>query len=186
MGKNFRNRLEYKNYSEHKKGQIEMFGLAVIVILISLGFFIFVSFKSQQNPDNPQKEFTNDKMANDFVLSILDVSVQGCEEFSVKDLIIDCSRDHRLECNGRKSCIAVNESINIMLNRTFMAREMKFRFYSEGLLAYLDDAGTVRGELFNILYRNCTPSSNQGRASPAVISTYPAPTVYLYLNICYQ
>jgi hypothetical protein len=168
-----------------KKGQIEMFGLAVIVILISLGFFIFVSFKSQQKPDNPQKEFTNDKMANDFVLSILDVSVKDCEEYSVKDLIIDCSRDHRLRCNGQNSCIAVNESVNIMLNQTFMTRAMKFRFYSEGI-RYMTEDGNIGGELFDVSYRNCTSKSNQGQAGRAIVSTYPAPNVYLYINICYQ
>jgi len=176
------------NNDAHKSrlGQIETFGLAFIVILISIGFFIFVSFKSGQPKDNPQKEFTNDKLANDFVLSILDVSVQDCDRYTVKDLIIDCARDHRINCQGISgsndisSCVAVNESINVMLNRTFMASRTKFMFYSENMY--------YKGlELINVTNLNCTVNSRQGQRGVAIISLYPAPTnVYLNMDICYQ
>lgn len=187
------NKTNYKNTHRSRLGQIETFGLAFIVILISIGFFIFVSFKSGQPKENPQKEFTNDKLANDFVLSILDVSVQGCEQYSVEDLIKDCARDHRICCgniggacggtgdvNDISSCIAVNKSIDIMLNRTFMATHTKFRFYSENMY--------YKGkELLNVTYLNCTSTSRQGRAGEAKIPLYPVPTiVYLTMNICYQ
>jgi hypothetical protein len=172
------------NKRKQKKGQIEMFGLAVIVILISIGFFIFVSFKSNQKPENVQKEFTTDKMADDFVLSILQVSVAECPQFSINDLIIDCVRDNRLECGFVKSCYALNRSINIMLNKTFEVQGRKFRFYSEGI-KYHDGLQMHNYELLNITKGGCGITSNQGRAGRAIISTYPGPTVKLYLNICY-
>jgi len=189
--KNIQNqRMTRTSTHKNNRGQIETFGLAFIVILISIGFFIFVSFKSGQQKDNPQKEFTNDKLANDFVLSILDVSVQDCNAYTVKDLIIDCARDHRICCGGidssctsadsMDSCMAVNKSINIMLNRTFMTTHTKFWFYSENL--YYNG-----NELLNITNLNCTSKSVQGQRGVAVISLYPASlNVYLNLNICYQ
>jgi len=166
---------------DKRRGQIEMFGLAFIIVLISIGFFIFVSFKSQQKPVSPQKEFTNNKLANDFVLSMLDVNIAECPEFSVKDLIIDCARDSRLNCGGSiNSCEIVNRSIYIMLNKTFMVRNMAFRMYSEHLYA----SGR---ELVNITYLNCTAYSVQGQSGMAIISLYPAPgNVYLNMNLCYQ
>jgi hypothetical protein len=176
----------HKNEHKNKLGQIEMFGLAFIVILISIGFFIFVSFKSGQPKENPQKEFTNDKLANDFVLSILDVSVQDCEQYTVKDLIVDCARDHRISCidiesgDNINSCVAVNESIYTMLNHTFMATNTKFRFYSENI--YYQGQ-----ELINITNLDCTASSRQGQRGVAVISLYPTSlNVYLNMNICYS
>lgn len=165
-----------------KRGQIEVFGLAFIVVLISIGFFIFVSFKSQQEPVSPQKEFTNDKLANDFVLSLLDVSIAECRQFSVKDLIVDCARDKRILCNGEESCRVLNRSITIMLNKTFMARNTKFLFYSENLY-------NNGKELINITYLNCTRTldSQRGQTGVAIISLYPAPgNVYLNMNICKQ
>jgi len=167
-------------YSLRKSGQIETFGLAFIVILIIVGFFIYISFRSHQTQDNPQKDFTNDKLANDFVLSILDVSVEGCEVFSVEDLIKDCARDHRIKCGEEDSCIAVNRSIVTMLNQTFMSRRIKFRFYSSNI--YFDSK-----DLINVNYLNCTPTSRQGQRGVATIPLYPAPgSVYLNINICYQ
>jgi hypothetical protein len=184
------NKSSCKKNHRSRLGQIEVFGLAFIVILISIGFFIFVSFKAGQPKENPQKEFTNDKLANDFVLSILDVSVQGCEQYTVKDLIVDCARDHRICCGSIgaacgedideiSSCIAVNKSIDTMLNRTFMTTRTKFRFYSENL--YYKDR-----ELLNITNLNCTSNSRQGQRGIAVISLYPTSlNVYLNMNICY-
>jgi hypothetical protein len=172
------------NKANGKHGQVEMFGLAFIVVLISIGFFLFVSLKSQQTEDNPQKEYTNDKLVNDFVLAILDVNANAsnCMNFTIKDLIVDCARDHRLKCGTGPlddSCKKVNESINFMLNRTFMTRNSRFRFYSENL--------QVSGkELINITYLNCT-SRSEGRRGVAIISLYPAPgNVYLNMNLCYQ
>ena len=171
-------------HKKHRLGQIEMFGLAVIVVMLILGLFIYVSFKANKVPETPRKEFANDKMPSDFVLAILHVTVDGCEQFTVNDLIIDCARDHRLRCAGRDSCTVVNESINIMLNKTFIAREISFRFYSDNL-HYVDETGIVSpNELFDVSYRGCTATSEQGRSGKAFISTYPAPTVTLYLNIC--
>ena len=173
------NYLHNRNTKTRKRGQIEVFGLAFIVILISIGFFIYVSMKSQQKQDNPQKEYTNDKLANDFVLSILDVNIANCKEFTVKDLIVDCARDRRIKCNGIDSCLAVNESIRVMLNKTFMEQRSKFRFYSENL--YYNNV-----ELLNFTNLNCTQYARQGQRGVAIISLYPTPTnVYLNMNICY-
>ncbi len=172
---------------ENKRGQMEVFGLAFIVILISIGFFIFVSYKSQQKAENPQKEFTNDKVANDFILSILYVSVQNCEEYTVQDLIIDCARDHRIECAGVNSCLAVNTSIYTMLNKTFMPKNVntKFRFWSENL--YYPTGASTPIDLINITHLNCLANSRQGQRGVAVISLYPtSKDVYLNMNICYQ
>jgi hypothetical protein len=169
---------------KRKLGQIETFGLAFIVILISVGFFMFVSYKSRQTPSNPQQEFTNDKLAGDFVLAIGSVTVQDCESFTVRELVVDCARDNRIKCgigaNEKSSCVAVNESITIMLNKTFMIRDTKFRFYSENLY-------DINGKtLINITYRNCTSNSRKGQGGVMVIPLHPDPrVVYLRMNICY-
>jgi len=175
---------------EHKKrklGQIETFGLAFIVILISVGFFIFVSFKSRQTVDNPQSDYTNEKLAEDFVLSVLDVTVKDCNGFSVNDLVVDCARDNRIICvNGDSSCVAVNKSIYFMLNKTFMARNTRFRFYSENIYDPSQNVNNNNVDLINISYLNCTPTSRQGPAGKATIPLHPDPrVVYLKMNICY-
>jgi hypothetical protein len=157
-----------------------MFGLAMIVILISIGFLIYMSFRSQSKADSPQQEFTNDKSANDFVLSILQVSIDGCSKYTVQDLVIDCARDKKIFCNSVNSCIKLNETVTILLQKTFMQTNTRFRFYSEGIV--YNDA-----EIFDMSYRNCTSKSpRQGTTGTAIIALYPEPrNVYLDMNICY-
>lgn len=165
-----------------KNGQIEIFGLAVIVILISIGFLIFVSFRSSQQPDNPQKEFTNDKLASDFVLSIVDVNIKECPTYNVRDMIIDCARDHRLTCGTTDSCLTLNDTVNALLDKTFGYMNMKYRFYSENL--QISD-GAKTAELFNRTRLGCDSESGQGQGGATIISLYPDPrNVYLNINIC--
>jgi len=164
------------------RGQIEVFGLAFIVILITIGFFIYVSYKAQHKPENVQKEFTNDKVPSDFILAILDVSIEDCQEFTFKDLIIDCARDRKIiDCGGDNSCIALNKSVTKLLNTTFEARGMKYRFYSENLKYPYD----TNIELLNVASVGCNETSSQGKSGSAIISLYPSPTnVYINLNVC--
>ena len=145
---------------------------------------MFVSFKSKQVVDNPQQEYSDDKLPEDFVLSILKVTVDDCDKFNVKELIVDCARGRKITCGyaGVSSCEAVNKSINIMLNKTFMTagNVRRFRFYSENLY---DSNGDT---LINVTYLNCTPKSRQGRTGEATIPLYPSDgDVYLKMNICH-
>jgi len=174
-----------KTNTRKVRGQIETFGLAFIVILISIGFFIFVSFKSQEPKPTPQKDFTTDKVASDFILAISDVNVENCTEYDVEDLIIDCAtRNNRITCGTDNSCVAVNKSIYSMLNSTFIKQNIAFRFYSENII-YNDGAGDK--ELLNFTNRNCTDKSAQGKSGTRIISLYPLQNnVYLTLNICYK
>ncbi len=175
-------RIKERRIKNKSRGQMEVFGLAVIVILISIGFFIYVSYKVQQKPPNVQKEYTNDKLANDFVLSILDVNVRECNSFTIKDLAIDCARDHRIQCGTKDSCYMLNKTINTLLNRTFMSMDTKFRFFSENI-----PVGTSGNELINITYLGCASDSVQGQRGRAIISLYPVQrNIYLNMNICYS
>ena len=178
--------MKDKYRRKHRRGQIETFGLAFIVILISIGFFIFVSFKSREVKSNPQKEFTNDKVPSDFALAILKVSVKDCKEFTVEDLIIDCARDRRINCDPDKpdlccgyenSCVALNKSISELLDKTFKAQNAKYMFYSQNL-QYEDK------ELLNFTNLNCTTESGKGKTGQAIVTLFPAGDVYLNMNIC--
>lgn len=173
------------------RGQVEIFGLAFIVILISIGFFIYVSHKASTKADNPQKEFTDDKLPSDFILSILEVNAEDCPEFTIKDLIVDCARDRAIECGSYpNSCLAVNDTIVLLLNQTFDVRGARYRFYSENLDEPIDLNAlppiSDPKELFNISRKNCNEKSLQGQAGSAIISLYPDPRVVkLNMNICH-
>jgi hypothetical protein len=169
--------------NKKNKGQIEMFGLAFIVILISIGFFIYVSIKSQETTPTPQKDFTKDKLASDFILAIGEVSMENCEQYDLEDLIIDCAKNNRINCGENNSCITVNNSIALMLNSTFNVKGISYRFYSENL-KYPSSSSK---ELLNFSYRNCTETSPQGKSGTRIIRLYPIQAnVFLNLNICYK
>ncbi len=169
---------------KNQKGQMEVFGLAVIVILISIGFFLYVSFKVKETPQTPQKDYTNDRMANDFVLAILNVNIDSCAPYTVEDLIIDCAKQRNIQCGytSDNSCIVLNKTINTLIDSTFgtaTAPRAKLRMDSAGLMY-------ENKELIDMKRGECTSKSRQGQRGTALISLYPEPsTVYINLNLCY-
>ncbi len=172
------------NIKNKRRGQIEAFGLAFIVILIVIGFFIYTGIKSQKQTPTPQKDYTKDKLASDFIMTIGNVNVENCEEYTVEELLTDCAKDKRILCGGIDSCTAINKSIYMMLNRTFIETNTPFRLYSSNI-KYINSDGQSE-ELFNFSNRNCTDKSNQGKAGSRVIILYPLPNANIYLNICYK
>ena len=95
--KNIRSKI---HYLDKQFTIVEWLTVLILAILISIGFFIYVSFKAKEQPESPQKDYVSDKLANDFVLSILNVNVAQCGDYSVETLIKDCARMRSIRCDG--------------------------------------------------------------------------------------
>lgn len=69
------------------KGQAEIIGLVLIVILISIGFLLYVKFSLAPN-DDVQSSFQESQLTQTFLNSMQKVSVQcGDRQFVMKDLL---------------------------------------------------------------------------------------------------
>ncbi len=177
--------------SNNKKGQMEVFGLAVIVILITVGLFFVVKFKMNEKPVQYQKEYILDQGATNFVISILDVGVDECDQtYKLSELLKDCaSHRNNIECRGYDSCQLSNKTISTILNRTFVEWNYKFRFYTqelgweEGIRKEIN-SNIYTGEIyFNNL--NCSDTDEKGQTGTAYIPLYPG-TIFLNLELCKQ
>jgi len=99
-----------------KRGQMEILGLAVIIILITLvGLFVvrFVILK----PAEIKTSYTMKTLAVDTLTAMLRTNTE-CYGESIKDLLMDCAEGYNIVCFGENSCIYANKSINQILNKT--------------------------------------------------------------------
>ena len=84
---------------------MEAFGLAMIVILLTIGLFIYVSLRSNTPKSSPIKDYTTDEMAVNFINSLVSVSVEECYDYklTISDLVRYCatSENIRDRCNGK-------------------------------------------------------------------------------------
>jgi len=102
-----------------RKSQMELLGLAIIVILVSLGFLFVVRFVLLKPSDNLKKEYTYTEMASNELNAILKSTTDNCKGTDITELLQDCATIQRITCeDGRNSCVYVNETIYNILNST--------------------------------------------------------------------
>jgi len=190
---------------------MEAFGLAVIVVLIIIGFFIVVLFKNNQPKSEPQKEYTNDELATNFVNTIINVNVDTCPQYTLGELLVDCASRKALKCNSvfnpDDSCHAAFWAMFMIADATFNVRNDAFILETENLKWSLSDVADLSRDYggqtysfekfvlknsdntyeFNISNpsRLCTNSMSRSKAGMMPLSLYPSPgTLYVKLSIC--
>ncbi len=129
-----------------KKGQAEMIGLVVIVIMITLGMLFLAKFAIDEDTD--KKVFTRKGLAYSSMSSLLKTEVT-CEEpgestvkvLSMgKELIDDCVKhigDTRSynSCGGLHSCDYMEEMVTELLESTLGTWQKSYNFQSALLMS---------------------------------------------------
>ena len=125
-----------------KKGQMEVIGLVVIVILISLGLLFMAQFALKSDPK--KKVFVRKGLAYSTMSAMMKLDI-NCTDYNdnyrVKplklqgDLLQDCTEnfgyyDSKYQCNGQHSCDYVNETITYLLNETLGRWNKHYEFKS--------------------------------------------------------
>ncbi len=99
-----------KKIKMDKKGQEEIVGFALIIILVAIVFLIFLGFSLK----NSEKEATESYEVQSFIQSSLKYTSDCKNHFghhNVQDLIFECNSG--VECtDGRDTCEVLNSTIN--------------------------------------------------------------------------
>jgi hypothetical protein len=156
-----------------------MFGLALIVILIVIGFFIFISFRQKIPVTDYKKSYIADETASNFVNSIVNVNPRECEgnDYTLSDMLKFCARGDRIDCAGNTDpCSIANKTMWEISNKTLIRQQFIFRLYTEGI--------AWNGREIVVYNMNCS-GREKGQTGTIPISLYPVPDhVYLNLEIC--
>ncbi|MEM4259656.1 MAG: hypothetical protein QXG00_00310 [Candidatus Woesearchaeota archaeon] len=114
-----------------KKSQIEIMGLAIIVVLVAIGTYLFFTLSSHI-PKHTPKNYIDDKLAQSYLLALLDTQIDcGGIPYSIQEFIVDCNKEKRIICNGFTSCQQINKTIELILNKTFLVWNTKYRINIE-------------------------------------------------------
>ena len=124
-----------------KRGQAELIGLVIIVIMITLGILFMAKFALQDSPE--KKIFTRKGLAYSTMSSLLRSEI-ACEQpgdarvliLEVgKELIEDCAKDSRTgrgeySCSGMNSCEFIEVHAFTVLNSTLGVWQKDYLFES--------------------------------------------------------
>ncbi|MBW2993069.1 hypothetical protein KY317_00670 [Candidatus Woesearchaeota archaeon] len=124
--------------STGKKSQLEIVGLVVIVILISLALLFYLQFSLRSAPEI-KKTYTNSQLASNMVNALLETSTE-CDGNTIATLLSDCAMDFEgsyttggnLHCETAKtelpdSCIFVENTIQNLLGKTLNKWNVKYQ-----------------------------------------------------------
>jgi hypothetical protein len=155
-----------------KKGQEEIAGFAVILVLVGVIIVLFLGFMLIKEP----KEKVDDYQVTSFIQSFLQVTTlceQNGENLSVKDLLEECQKE--ADCSyGMKSCNVLNTTLSGILEESWEVGEEevfplqgyqlnitsygeKMLFLKKGIITreYKGSSQSLPGEIdihFNIYY----------------------------------
>src|SRR3989344_284730 len=74
-----------------KKSQMEIMGLAIIVILITVGIFFYIGFRARQQPVDQKQEFGNVQLATNIINSILETTTENCYGLTFSEVLQRCA-----------------------------------------------------------------------------------------------
>ena len=174
----------HKKYrgQNHKKGQIEAFGLAIIVIMLILGLLLFVALRRGTPKNEPLKIYVPQELASNLIESIASTTVYECtdKKTSVESLMDYCSRGINVtkRC-GYEACPLLNKTMNWILNRTIGVQNYPYRLYTDGL-------GWPNGGEIELVNRNCTIKKERVHGETYITQSTTYQLLYLNLDICKQ
>jgi len=111
------------------KAQMELLGLAIIIILVSLGMLFVVRFALMSPVDDIKKEYTYTEMASNELNAILKSTTMDCKGTDLTELLQDCAISENIMCeNGERSCKYANDTIYYILNATLTQWKKTYAF----------------------------------------------------------
>lgn len=162
--------------STHKKSQMEIIGLVVIVILISLALLFFLQF-SLKKGESEKRTFTSAQLTSNMINTIAKTTT-NCNGKTISSLYTECISNPFEECNEENICSYANSTITKLLNTTLVEWNKKFRFQ----VFIPESQGYEQQMIYNNSYKFNLCSGN------IQTETYFLPTnsglLYLRLNIC--
>ena len=114
------------------KGQMEIFGLLIIITLIILGMIFVLRFVVMKPPSEIKESFTQEEIASNMLDAILDTKPTGCYVNTFADLLEDCAEFSYLGgtiyCNNKLSCDFAEHEIEKILDNSLKQWAYNYEF----------------------------------------------------------
>ena len=153
-----------------RKSQMEIMGLAIVVILITLIMLFVVRFVVLRQPAEYKKEFTQTELASNIINTLLKTNAPDCSDLTFTELFQDCAEGQSVSCNSDvpNSCSYIEAKTNYILDNTLKKWNIGYEF----------NAFTSTENIFQL---GSCPGEKKSKRYPIPTSML---TLYITLDIC--
>ena len=156
---------------KNKKAQMEILGLAIVVVLILVATTFVVRFLVLRAPTDYRKGFISSELASNTLNTFLKTSSKDCSQLTMTELLQDCAQGRGILCdNGQDSCKFVETTASRIFASTFDKWNMKYEFS-----AYIDKSSSL------IKLGSSCKAEKRSKLFPIPTSTG---TMFVKLDIC--
>lgn len=116
-----------------RKSQMEILGLAIIVVLVILAIFLYVMFvPSDSTPQEIKRGLTDPKLASATLDSMLRTNIYcpvNMQKYSITEILQDCFYWGIIDCKAENdACVVAESDIELMLNSTLKKWGRNYQF----------------------------------------------------------
>ena len=159
----------------NKKSQMEIMGLAIVILLLIIGMLFVVRFMFRE-PAEFKAEFTQTQLASNTLNAFLKSNTSYCSGMSITGLLEDCGNHigsgGYITCdNGKLSCEYVNDTAGYIFSQTLDKWNLKYQF----LVYFQNEEDTIM-----TLGEECTGD----KKSETFYTPTGVRTLYTKLDIC--
>lgn len=154
-----------------KRAQMEILGLAIVVVLILVATIFVVRFLVLKSPTEYRKGFVSAELASNILNAFLKTAAMECSQLTMTELLQDCAQSRSITCdNGQESCKYAESTAKHIFESTLIKWNMNYEF-----LTYTD----INQPLIR-LGKSCR-TEKRSKLFPLPISSA---TMYVKLDIC--
>jgi len=124
------------------KGQMEIMGLAIVVLLVSMSLIFAVFAVFFKEPKDFKGSFTQAQMASNMLNTFLKTKSADCSDLTMTELLQNCAQNPSgpsITCeNGMNSCEYAEDTASTIFSKTLDEWKVNYEFR-----AYIASAGPV-------------------------------------------
>lgn len=114
---------------KHKKSQMEILGLSIVIVLILVATIFIVRFLVVKAPVDYRKGFVSAELASNMLNTFLKTAARECSQLTMTELLQDCAQAKSIVCdNDQDSCQYVGSTAQNIFSRTLNKWNVKYEF----------------------------------------------------------